>query len=87
MKNGEEPAYGGKVKMMQRDSVLRVDYEQDVEVYGITKREAFAMAAMQGIMASNECGVAHHPETAASWAVSVADALLEELSKPKTTEK
>ena len=75
MKNGEQPAYPTEYAKHGKQSI------------GLTKREAFAMAAMQGIMASNECGVAHHPETAASWAVSVADALLEELSKTKTTEK
>ena len=47
------------------------------------QRAEFAKSAMQGILASNECGVGHNPSTASSWAVSIADALISELKKQK----
>lgn len=54
-----------------------------MQTFGLTKREHFAAMAMQGIMSSNECGIGHDPNTVAEWAVSLADALLEELEKTK----
>ena len=56
----------------------------DPQCQGLTKREAFAMAAMQGWLA--RCANAPHhaalePEAMASVAVSMADALLKELEK------
>jgi len=45
---------------------------------GLTKREAFAMAAMQGILSSNVSGTT---EEFVSHSVVMADALLKELSK------
>lgn len=58
--------------------------------HGLTKREAFAMAAMQGILACPADDLGHDigsdvevlPEDIASYAVECADALLAELSKP-----
>ena len=47
---------------------------------GLTKREIFAMAAMQGLLASDVCGnMAEH--RCAELAVSQADAILAELEK------
>tara|TARA_R110000822_G_scaffold177937_1_gene317925 strand:- start:1092 stop:1316 length:225 start_codon:yes stop_codon:yes gene_type:complete len=73
MKNGEQGAFGYGF----------ANNESHQEVTGLTKREYFAAVAMQGIMSSNECGIAHIPSTAAEWAVSIADALLAELEKPQ----
>lgn len=39
--------------------------------------------ALQGIMASNDCGIGHIPEKAAQWAVRVADAICRELDAPE----
>lgn len=47
----------------------------------LTRREEFAKAAMQGIMAANEAGIGHVTATVAQWAVAVADALCAELDK------
>jgi len=51
------------------------DYLQD----GLTKREAFAMAAMQGYCANADVNAT--PEAVAGWAVHQADALLAEMAK------
>ena len=48
---------------------------------GMTLRDYFAAKAIQGIMASNECGIAHIPETACEWAYSIADAMLKQRTK------
>jgi hypothetical protein len=46
--------------------------------YGLTKRERFAMAAMQGLRAGIDV---YDPQEVAMMAVSDADALLKELAK------
>jgi hypothetical protein len=56
----------------------------DSEQLGLTKREAFAMAALQGISANpNFFGplFQQNPRAAADYAVDAADALLAELAK------
>lgn len=47
---------------------------------GLTKREMFAMLAMQGLIASDVCGNLHEPRCA-ELAVKAADALLAELER------
>ena len=47
---------------------------------GLTKREMFAMAAMQGLIASDATGTLHEPRCA-ELAVKQADALLAELER------
>lgn len=48
--------------------------------YGLTKREVFAMHAMQGYLANPDLsGEAN--ETYAEWSVNTADAVLRELDK------
>lgn len=54
--------------------------EVDTEPYFWTKRERFAMAAMQGILAKFQ-GQAISCEVIAECSVQQADALLKELSK------
>lgn len=49
------------------------------EAKGLTKREYFAVLAMQGMLANSK--VYNSCETAAKIAVQCADALLEQLSK------
>jgi hypothetical protein len=51
---------------------------------GFTKREAFAMAAMQGMSGNSEIFgplFQQNPRAVAQWAVEAADALLAELAK------
>jgi hypothetical protein len=57
---------------------------QETESEGLSKREVFAMAAMQGLLAGRwSCpdNVDCSPETIAPLAVKHADALIAELSK------
>lgn len=57
--------------------------------FGLTKREYFVAAAVQGVIAANEKGVGEtakelgisYPEAVAKIAVGVADALITELNK------
>lgn len=70
--NGHEPAA----------PFSRTDGRGAVEVYlGLTKREAFSLAAMQGLCASAIPGPHHYFPTLATEAVAYADALLKELAK------
>lgn len=78
MKNSDELAYPH----------TEIDTFQGIEVmnnhFGLTKREVFAVAAMQGMIASGICTppqdeTIHHMTSMAS--VSYADALLAELEK------
>jgi hypothetical protein len=52
---------------------------------GLTKREYFAVMALQGLLTDNESP--NSREEFAGYAVKFADALIEELSKTKTNEK
>lgn len=53
------------------------------ECLGLTKREMFAMAAMQGLCANSIAGPHHAPDFLSKEAVMHADALLAELDKTK----
>lgn len=50
---------------------------------GLTKREAFMLAAMQGIAANPQC-LAKSTREFAEWALKQADACLAELAKAQT---
>lgn len=52
------------------------------EYLGMTKREAFAMAAMTGMLATDDRPVTHF-DSAAEYCVKMADALIQALNKPK----
>jgi len=85
MNNGDSPATACVVKASEQGKAL--GYSADTNYTGMTKREAFAMAAMQGLLANIEfptCvnGVdVDEYELCANAAVKQADALLKELSK------
>lgn len=51
---------------------------EDMHDKGMSKRLYIATMAMQGIMASNECGVGHIPSTVAKWAYEIADEMLKQ---------
>ena len=81
MENGKIPAFQTSIGMGN----------SDMKQMGLTKREYFAGLAMQGIMsqytemAANGASTMHYTGMAydiAMEAVSIADALLEALSKP-----
>lgn len=82
MKNADMPAMPVTIKAdVQQKAFGAVDFQ----CQGITKREMFAMHAMQGLLssASDSDGIWTNegPSFIASEAVSFADALLAELDK------
>lgn len=64
------------------DSVFPLPLSRQGE--GIDLRTWMATMAMQGIMGGHDLGVTHVPNLVAEWAVSIADALIEELNKPQS---
>jgi len=76
MNNADMPAspmfdkYGGAGSVVCKEGYSH-------KAYGLTKREAFAMAALQGLASFEHISL----ELIASEAVSLADALLKELDK------
>lgn len=44
----------------------------------MSKRFYAACSVIQGIMSSNECGIAHHPATAVKWAYAIVDELIKQ---------
>jgi len=79
MKNGDYPA--NPTESVEDSGA---PYYKKIPSKGLTKREAFAVAAMQGWLA--RCANVPHtitlsPESMSDVAVSMADALLKELEK------
>ena len=75
MDNGSESAFPGQE--LDGGGMPRTAMQ-----WGLTKREEFAKAAMQGMMAyCGSYGMTNGPEEVAARAVQVADALLAELAK------
>ena len=82
IENGDLPASPSSLDITEYAGTINCSYNKPLT--GLTKREAFAMSAIQGWLA--RCAnVPHHatlePEVMASVAVSMADALLKELDK------
>lgn len=82
IKNGDLPAMPiylteTMVAAMENGAGAAVD-----RISGLTKREQFAMAAMQGMLA-NGSGYNHDADLLAQYAISNADALLAELERTK----
>ncbi len=74
MTNADQPAYPYPVNNTEiRLGLMR----EGASLHGLTKREAFAMAAMQGILANPNCDDVYSDKAAA--AVVHADALLKAL--------
>ena len=69
-----------EVDLLKQD---RIVMNANLPADRLTKREQFAMAAMQGIMASNHYSKFQVDMGIAQAAVSAADALLAELAKEK----
>lgn len=68
MNNANAPAYPSHGSM------------GEVAYQGLTKREAFAMAAMQGCLASDREQALTQGQVV-DWSIRLADAMLEELEK------
>ena len=83
MNNGNNPANpltgDAYIDFSMYDETKGGESSYNPECQGLTKREAFAMAAMQGLL-STEQGCNQRNMIIAERAVEVADALLRELS-------
>ena len=77
IKNGDLPA----MPVSCSETLCQMTGTVKPEFAGLTKREQFAMAAMQGL--ASESGRYHSPGDMAHDAVKLADALLAELEKSK----
>lgn len=78
MKNANLPAY--PVEVESSGAGLRTGEHKWFEI-GLTKREYFAVMAMQGICANSIPGEHHMPKRVAQDAVEFADELLKQLEK------
>lgn len=76
--NGNKPAYPEQLVENRNGDMMRANCY--AEVGGLTKREAFAMAAMQGIAAAERCGHTNW-QAKARGAVELADFTLAELER------
>jgi hypothetical protein len=81
IKNGDLPAMPVMDESTQEQYNGVLNTRHSVLSYGLTKREQFAMAAMQGYCADG--GLDYCFKTIAESAVGVADALLAELERSK----
>lgn len=78
MKNGDLPAGPITATEIAYRTIKKEGIEDYVMVYGgLSKREAFAVMAMQGLTAQGE----KNPEGAAALSIDMADALLKALEE------
>ena len=80
MNNGDEPATACEIRASEQAKAL--GYFTNHTYTGLTKREAFAMAAMQGLLAEAQT----MDNLIAINAVKMADDLLKQLEKVKQLE-
>ena len=78
--NGNSPAYPVEVEWLDGKPRGKQTSSRSAWESGLTKREAFAMAAMQGFLANEQNG-SEAAADIAQWSVVTADALLAELAK------
>lgn len=74
--NSYNPAYPFHIKLRNKDG--EEPFQESVS-YGLTKREYFAVLAMQGLLAEPRLTI----EASTSLAVELADILLKKLEKTK----
>lgn len=77
---GEQPAYARPASLDNSGSSHEDGDRHVAETEGLSKREAFAMAAMQGFCATDQALKAD-PDDVAKVAIGYADALLNQLAK------
>lgn len=82
IKNGDLPAMPA-IMLSKVESNSGLKYELKTECVGLTKREQFAMAAMQGLISSGMDWTLFDHRDVSEQAVIMADALLAELEKSK----
>lgn len=76
MKNGDNPAF----PYASQDAFVRGGMAKaGISLAGLTKREAFAMAAMQGILANPSWNDGGNPKHVAGSAIVFAEELLKQL--------
>ena len=80
MKNGDIPA---NPIIDKHGYVRKSDFDCEQRCYGLTKREHFAIEAMQGLLASERPNYSSDPEGNARMALENADALLKALENDK----
>lgn len=82
MKNADKPAMP---QPFAGDALhgMNTSAEKDPSNAGMTKREAFALAAMQGILAGRNTMNDSPEDWVAQWAVRQGDALLKALEETK----
>lgn len=85
MENKDMPAYPQSVSANEMGIYWATDanVSDKSTVTGLTKREEFAKAAMQGLLSSHYPDQQIYHGSVAAQAVIAADALLAELSKPQ----
>jgi hypothetical protein len=76
--NGDMPANPSDLDVMEYEGTINCSYSK--RITGLTKREAFAVAAMQGLLSSDTGCTTYHNEIV-NRSVSLADALLKELER------
>jgi hypothetical protein len=72
------------MKTKPNEPIHTIEYNNNYISNGLTKREYFAAMALQGLLGDRKLGSI---QEYAEYAVKLADALIEELSKTKTNEK
>ena len=82
-KLGNEPAFPNEKYSIKvptgKFSYGEQEFKTEVVFHrGMSKRFFAACSAMNGIMASNECGIGHIPQQVAELAYSIADEMLRE---------
>lgn len=82
MKNGDLPAMPITLNEVSCAFVNEVG-DNAKKIFGLTKREMFAMAAMQGILSNGVDFTSHEDKDVAKAAIIHADNLLAELERTK----
>jgi hypothetical protein len=72
------------MKRKPNEPIHTIEYNNNYISNGLTKREYFAVMALQGLLANSNIQL---DGASANTAILFADALIEELSKTKTNEK
>ena len=90
IENGDMPANPSNLDVTEYAGTINCSYNK--RLTGLTKRETFAMAAMQGLLSNSGGVIQQNPMSGTSWcngdastmaslSLECADALLKELAK------
>lgn len=86
MTNPNDPAFGHTAVEMVESALQSCGDPREIHYRGLTKREYFAVVAMQGILSNsyiweNAALLKLTNEVTTSWAIKFADSLIAELNK------